>query len=300
LSEGVYTIKVAARRAGVTAELLRAWERRYGVPSPQRSASGYRLYSEEDIRTVRWIQEKIAWGFSVRQAVELYKGDRSGLAGDSDLDAVRATLLDHLLAGEGEKTEAVLERAFLRYGVETICVGVVQPLLAWVGEMWHQGEIGVAHEHWVSELLRSVLTRLLAEEKKATQEGEGVRVVVGCAPDEMHEIGALTLALFLARRRLDVLYLGRALPLEDLRGFTQGLGVEAVFLSVAQEAQAKQVLAVLSEFEAKSRARVFVGGLAFQSEALRGAAGEYFLSLDAREAADIAAQLLLRQERSPE
>ena len=292
MGEGAYTIKVAARRAGVAPELLRAWERRYGVPSPRRSASGYRLYSEEDIRAVRWIQEKIGWGFSARQAAELFKGNRSGLGGDSDLDVVRGTLLNYLLAGEGEKAEAVLERAFWGYGIEAVCVGVVQPLLAWVGEMWHRGEIGVAHEHWVSELLRSVLTRLLAEEKKATRGDGGVRIVVGCAPDEMHEMGALTLALFLARRGLDVLYLGRAIPLEDLRGFAQGLGVEAIFLSIAQEARAKQVLAVLSEFEAESRARVFVGGLAFQSEALREAAGEHFLSLDAREAADDAAELL--------
>lgn len=89
-----------------------------------------------------------------------------------------------------------------------------------------------------------------------------------------------------------MLYLGRAIPLEDLRGFVQGLGVEAIFLSIAQEARAERVLAVLSEFEAESQARVFVGGLAFQSEALREVAGEHFLSLDAREAADTAAELL--------
>src|SRR3712207_6525636 len=106
LGEGLYTVKAAAERAGVTPELLRAWERRYGVPSPARSASGYRLYSEEDIRAVRWIREKTERGFGARQAVELFKGDRSGLERGLPLGVVRSKLLEGLLAGEWEKAEA--------------------------------------------------------------------------------------------------------------------------------------------------------------------------------------------------
>jgi len=159
--------------------------------------------------------------------------------------------------------------------------------------MWRGGEIGVAHEHWVSETLKSALTRHLAEEKKA--EREGVRAIVGCAPEELHEMGALMCALFLTRRGLDVLYLGQAVPLEDLRGFVAEFGAEAVFLSVSEETRAKQMLADLPEFEASSDVRVFVGGQAFESEELRWAAGQHFMSSDLREAADAGVEVL-RQE----
>lgn len=294
MDEGIYTVKAAAARAGVTPELLRAWERRYGVPSPARSASGYRLYSEEDIRVVRWIREKTEWGFGVRQAVELYKGDRSGLRGGAPLDDVRRSLLELLLAGEWEKAETDLGRAFLGHGVEQVCLEVVRPLLVRLGEMWRGGEIGVAHEHWGSEALKSTLTRLLAGEKA---EPKGVRAIVGCAPEELHEIGALMCALFLARRGLDVLYLGQAVPLEDLRGFVGEFGAEAVFLSVSEETRAKQMLAALPEFEAASDVRVFVGGQAFESEELRRAAGKHFISSDLREAADAGVELL--QQENP-
>ena len=286
-------MKAAAARAGVTPELLRAWERRYGVPSPARSASGYRLYSEEDIRMVRWIREKTEWGFGVRQAVELLKGDRSGLVAGIRLDDVRRSLLERLLAGEWEKAETDLGRAFLEHGVEEVCLEVVQPLLVRLGEMWRGGEIGVAHEHWVSEALKSALTRLLAEEKKA--EPKDIRAIVGCAPEELHEIGALMCALFLTRRGLDVLYLGQAVPLEDLRGFVGEFGAEAVFLSASEGTRAKQILAALPEFEAASDVRVFVGGQAFESEELRQAAGEHFMSSDLREAADVGVELLQQE-----
>jgi DNA-binding transcriptional MerR regulator len=295
MDEGIYTVKAAAARAGVTPELLRAWERRYGVPSPARSTSGYRLYSEEDIRVVRWIREKTEWGFGVRRAVELYKGDRLGLGGGTPLHDVRRSLLERLLAGEWEKAETDLGRAFLGHGVEQVCLEVVRPLLVRLGEMWRGGEIGVAHEHWVSEALKSALTGLLAEGMKA--EREGVRAIVGCAPEELHEIGALMCALFLARRGLDVLYLGQAVPLEDLRGFVGESGAEAVFLSASEGTRAKQMLAALPEFEAASDVRVFVGGQAFDSEELRRAAGEHFISSDLREAADAGVELL--QQENP-
>jgi DNA-binding transcriptional MerR regulator/methylmalonyl-CoA mutase cobalamin-binding subunit len=290
LSRGVYTVKVAAERAGVTPELLRAWERRYGVPSPARGPSGYRLYSEEDIRTVRWIREQTESGLSVRQAVELFRGNRSGLEGEHELDAVRITLLDLLLARELAKAKALLERVILGRGIEVVCVEALQPLLARVGEMWHRGEITTAHEHWVSQTLKSVLIRRLVEERERPR--DGVRVVVACAPEELHEIGALMLALFLSHRRLDVLYLGQAVPLADLHSFVGESEVEAVFLSVAQEQRAEQMLAGLPEFESANGTRVFVGGLAFESEALRKVAGERFLAPDAQEAADAAAKLL--------
>ena len=89
--------------------------------------------------------------------------------------------------------------------------------------------------------------------------------------------------------------LGQAVPLEDLRGFIREFGAEAVFLSVSQEARAKQILEALPESEAASGVRVFVGGLAFGSEESRRAASKRFLSLDLRETADAGVGMLQRE-----
>ena len=187
----------------------------------------------------------------------------------------------------------LLESAVSGHGIETICTEVFVPVLVLVGELWHREIIGVAHEHCVTELLKSVLTQLFAEEKKAGP--EGVRVIVGCAPDELHEMGTLMLALFLTRRGLGVLYLGQSVPLEDLGVFARGYEAEAVFLSVSQEQRAQRMLEALPEFEAASGTRVFIGGLAFESESLQEVAGKRFLGPDVREAANSAAELLLQR-----
>ena len=125
--------------------MLRAWERRHGVPLPKRSASGHRLYSEEDIRAVRWIREKTDWGVGVRRAVELFKGSASAPGARASLEAARYTLLDHLLAGEEGKAGAVLGTAVSGGGVEAVCAEVVEPVLLLVGELWNCGVIGVAY-----------------------------------------------------------------------------------------------------------------------------------------------------------
>lgn len=278
---------------GVTPELLRAWEKHYRVPLPKRSASGHRLYSEEDLRAVRWILQKNEWGLSIRQAAELFKASDPAVGTQPGLEVVRHTLLDCLLAGEQEKADVLLESAVSGHGIETICAEVFVPVLVLVGELWHREIIGVAHEHYITESLKSILIRLLADEKRAVP--EDVRVIVGCAPGELHEMGALMLALYLTRRGLGVLYLGQSVPLEDLGVFVRGYDTEAVFLSVSQEQRARRMLGVLPGFETANGTRVFIGGLAFKSESLRKAAGERFLGSGVREAANAAAELLLQR-----
>ena len=111
--KGLYNTRAAALWAGVTPELLRAWERRYGVPLPKRNPSGYRLYSEEDIRAVRWIRKQTAAGLGTRQATELFKGNRLALV-EPDLGALREAIVGLLLAGDREAERGAAGEGFLR------------------------------------------------------------------------------------------------------------------------------------------------------------------------------------------
>src|ERR671920_885159 len=71
----VFNTKAVARETGVPADTFRAWERRYGVPRPQRTAGGHRLYSERDIATIRWLRDRTAEGLTISQAVRLLESD---------------------------------------------------------------------------------------------------------------------------------------------------------------------------------------------------------------------------------
>src|SRR4051794_14896527 len=64
----MYTIKRAAELTGISVATLRAWERRYGVVSPQRSDGGYRLYGPEDVRALAIMNSLVNEGWSAREA----------------------------------------------------------------------------------------------------------------------------------------------------------------------------------------------------------------------------------------
>ena len=67
-----YNLKVVLKETGLAADTLRAWERRYGLPVPQRTAGGHRLYSQRDIETIKWLMKRQAEGLSISRAVDMY------------------------------------------------------------------------------------------------------------------------------------------------------------------------------------------------------------------------------------
>jgi DNA-binding transcriptional MerR regulator len=68
-----YNLKVVLREANIKADVLRAWERRYGLPKPQRTAGGHRLYSQRDIEMIKWLVLRQREGLSISRAVELWR-----------------------------------------------------------------------------------------------------------------------------------------------------------------------------------------------------------------------------------
>jgi DNA-binding transcriptional MerR regulator len=66
---GRYRIKSVAAQTGVSTATLRAWERRYGLVQPTRSEGGYRLYSDDDVRTITRVRELIDQGYKVGEAI---------------------------------------------------------------------------------------------------------------------------------------------------------------------------------------------------------------------------------------
>ena len=70
-AEGVLRIGELSKRSGVSPELLRAWERRYGLLRPTRSAGGLRLYSPDDVERVRAMRRNLADGLAAAEAAAL-------------------------------------------------------------------------------------------------------------------------------------------------------------------------------------------------------------------------------------
>ena len=128
-----YNLKVVLKETGIAADTLRAWERRYGLPMPERTPGGHRLYSQHDIETVKWLMAKQEEGLSISRAVDLWNEETaSGLdplaasrqtdafvAPAANLDAARQQWIDACLAFNEPAAEHTLNQAFAMYPVET-------------------------------------------------------------------------------------------------------------------------------------------------------------------------------------
>jgi methanogenic corrinoid protein MtbC1 len=235
----LYNIKAVVQATNISPSTLRAWERRYHMCRPQRSESGYRLYSDRDIAIIRWLKAQVESGMSISHAVtwlqslldESEEGqvvllpDPNGRVQEAgqlpplnQLDVQNFTilhkkLLDALLLYKEHEAEQVLSDAFALYAMEQVGEHIITPTMVEVGERWHRSEISVTREHYATNYL---LQRLAAILRVVANGYAGPLVWVGCAPGERHEMGVLLLCIYLRRAGFQVRYLGHDLPEDDL------------------------------------------------------------------------------------
>jgi MerR family transcriptional regulator, light-induced transcriptional regulator len=211
---GYLRIGELAKRTGVSPELLRAWEQRYGLLQPTRTAGGFRLYGAADEARVQRMQSLVSGGLAAAQAARLI------LSGDEPAPravSASATILDdeasHLAASldrlDEQAANTALDRLFSAYTVETALQEVVMPYLHRLGERWEAGEVSVAQEHFASNLIRGRLLGLA----QGWGQGRGPRAVLACLPGELHELGLLAFGVALHRRGWRVTYLGTNSPI---------------------------------------------------------------------------------------
>ena len=277
--EPIYNMKAVTQRTGIPAATLRAWERRYKVLEPRRSAGNYRLYSERELETLIWLKSQLDAGLSISRAIALLDRQRDALPvqlghahpaladeGQAEnWDRLRRWLGAALVNLDEQEAGAALAEAFALYTVEDVCVRLIGPCLFDIGEAWHSGRISVATEHFATAYLMGRLMALL----NAQPPGQGPLVLVGCAPGERHEVGALMLALRLRRKGRNVRYLGADVPAADLARAIRELRPRAVALSatLAESAERLADLRPLLGSLASSTRFVF-GGQAFAGNGL--------------------------------
>jgi MerR family transcriptional regulator, light-induced transcriptional regulator len=219
-----------SRRTGVGIEALRAWERRYGLLRPARSAGGFRLYSPDDERRVRLMQSHLDRGLAAAEAARaaLSDGEAATAAAPTALLEAERERLGRALDGLDETAaHAALDSLFAGFTLETVLAGAVLPYLASVGDRWERGEATVAQEHFASSVLRG---RLLALTRNWDR-GAGPRAVLACAPGDTHDLALIAFGLALAGRGWRITYLGPDTPVESLTDAGAMVQPEAVVVA---------------------------------------------------------------------
>ena len=236
----MYTIKRVAELTGIGLSTLRAWERRYGVVSPQRSEGRYRLYTDADVRTIAIMASLVNDGWSASEAaaetLQRVSGDIERLASDGARSGDGATEGLAELISAADSLDAPQVAAILRRGLdpakgsfESLASSWLMPMLVGVGEAWADGRLSVAGEHLVSY---SVQRRLAGAYEAASASATGPAVVIGLPPGSRHELGLLAFAVAARRAGLSTAYVGADLPGDDWESAVRKRGAHAVVLAV--------------------------------------------------------------------
>jgi MerR family transcriptional regulator, light-induced transcriptional regulator len=228
---GYLRIGELAKRTGVSPELLRAWEQRYGLLQPTRTPGGFRLYSAGDEARVQRMRSLVSGGLAAAQAARLVLSGgepepRTDSGSAAPLEEAAGNLSAALDRLDEQAANTALDRLFSAYTVETVLQEVVLPYLHRLGERWEAGEVSVAQEHFASNLLRGRLLGLA----QGWGQGQGPLAILACLPGEHHELGLLVFGVALRRRGWRITYLGTDSPIGAVADIARSLAPAVVVL----------------------------------------------------------------------
>jgi DNA-binding transcriptional MerR regulator len=277
-----------SRRVGVSPDVLRAWERRYGVLRPQRSRSGQRLYTAADESRVRQMLEHMGRGYSAAVAARLAAAETpapaatapAAIPATGDLTALAAELRTALHGLDEARAEAVVDRLLAAYALDTVLRDAILPFLRDLGEGWARGDLTVGQEHFATAVIAGRLHALA----RGWDAGVGPRAVLACPSHERHDLGLLCFALALRNRGWRVWYLGADTPTVAVATVADQLDAELVVIAAAR---AEPLVGVASELAGLAhRRRMCLGGRG-GSAALAARIGAEALPEDPIAAADL-------------
>lgn len=215
-----------ARRTNVSPELLRAWERRYGLLRPERSAGGYRLYTADDERRVRAMNAALSRGIAAGQAARLALGDTTDPSSDPPL-------VEALAAFDDVGAHAALDRLLSSLTLESVLRDSILPALHELGERWERGEVTVGQEHFASNLLRGRMLGL----GRSWDRGSGPRALLACPPGEQHDLPLIAFGLALRQHGWRITYLGADTPFATIDETATTLRPELVVVAATDAAK---------------------------------------------------------------
>jgi DNA-binding transcriptional MerR regulator len=271
-----------SKRSGVSPDLLRAWERRYGLLQPTRSPGGLRLYSLGDLERVRLMQDHLAGGLAAAEAAALASRVEHHERTQRPVLPVGSTLRDLARALDDfdePRAQSVLDGLLAVATVDALLTEVVLPYLHELGERWARGEASIAQEHFASAVLRGRLLGLA----RGWGRGMGPLALLACLPGEQHDLGLIAFGLALRARGWRVAYLGSDTPLETLDAAALSLEPELVVVTAVDDERVRGVAAELRGLAERHRLGLGGGGA---NEAAATKLGAVFLSGDPVAAAD--------------
>jgi DNA-binding transcriptional MerR regulator/methylmalonyl-CoA mutase cobalamin-binding subunit len=243
MPDAQYPIQLVSRLTGLSAHVIRIWEQRYRAVEPHRTPTNRRLYSQRDIDRLNLLREVTHAGHSIGQIAQL-PTDKLGklVAASSRSQAPARALAPAPSAGsfidegvaaiktlDAHALDETLKRGATVLGALGLLQHVVAPLTQTIGDLWRQGTLTAAHEHFATAVIRVFLGNAA---KPFGPMDHAPVLVVATPTGQVHELGALLVGATAANLGWRVTYLGASLPAAEIAGAAQQRQARVVALSL--------------------------------------------------------------------
>lgn len=266
-----YRIRTVSQMTGLSPALIRAWEARYRLVVPERTAAGYRLYSDEDVELLVGAQRLVQRGIAPMEVAQLPRLNLREAAGAAvhqtpapvPESSSYSEHVERLVAAFARfnqtEAESLLARPLSMLPPLEACRQILVPLMRELGDRWHRGEISVAVEHFGTSLVRSKLVMLL---ESLRHRSSNKTVLCACPPGDLHEGGLLMFAIEAVEQGWQPVYLGPDLPIAALAATVRQAAPLLVALSIVLRREPNELQRLLSSlYEAvEGRCPILLGG----------------------------------------
>lgn len=266
-----YRIRTVSQLCGVSTATLRAWERRYGVPSPARTASAYRLYSDSDVALIKTMRDLVNEGMAAAEAARKVLDASTGAlpTAPDEIDPFTAAadrIVEATIRFDPDGLELEVNRSLALGPAVTIFDRSLGPALRRIGELWHEGTVTVAQEHFASQIMLGALIDLL----RLMQPSDASRTVaLACFAEEDHTLGLYGVALRFASWGFRTMLIGARTPPPAVARVVETLSPDLVALSVTISPPPPRARELVNAYADACRATPWVvGGEA--AEGMRG------------------------------
>tara|TARA_B110000438_G_C15788118_1_gene639382 strand:+ start:270 stop:1172 length:903 start_codon:yes stop_codon:yes gene_type:complete len=231
-----FRINHVAKITGISKEVLRVWEKRYHLISPERGPNRYRLYSEKDVELLLFLRKEMEEGQSIGELASIGKDvilNRINKSKENKpTSETSIQILDelekYLLELDTVSFEKRLNDLMVLMAFDEFFHKILIPLQIKVGELWTNDKLDISIEHYVTAQAQQKISKAMSS---MTADNKGPKVIIACPSWDLHEIGAQMLSYYCSVWKCRVIYLGANLPLENLINFSSINKPDVILLS---------------------------------------------------------------------
>ena len=248
-----FNIAAVERETGLSKDVLRMWERRYGFPVPERDGNGERSYPAEQVDRLRLIKRLMDMGHRPGKLMTLGSDELNALAprrstaqpvtGEAqsgELDSLLALIKQH----DGQGYQQAMQQRLARQGLQQFVQDTVAPLTRRVGEAWEDGSFEVFEEHLFTEMTKRLLRQAIAGLPAGPR---SPRILLTSVPDEAHILGLLMIEALLSLEGAECVPLGAQMPLLEIGRAASAHRADIVALSFSVAFPQRQIPGLLQQ-----------------------------------------------------